>query len=194
VKNVITISRQMGSGGLTIAEIIAKRLNWQLVRREMVSEAANTAGVDDTKIESTFEHRPSLQDRMTMQQRFSKYLDVLSDVIRKYADQGNVVLLGRGAHVILADDPRLFRVHIVADFETRVERVAAERRLKGRKGLAEARRLVLDSDYSRTAYLNYMFDADWNDPLNVELVLNTTELIPDRAAEAILAAFEVCRR
>ncbi len=194
MKNVITISRQKGSGGRTIAEIIAKRLDWQLVRREMISQAAKKAGVDDTKIESAFEHRPSLQDRITLQQRFSKYLGVLSEVIHEYANQGNVVLLGRGAHIILADDRRLFRVHLVADLETRIERIAAQYKLRGKKGLEEARRMVIDSDYTRAAYLTYVFDADWNDPLNFELVLNTTELNMEQAADAVLAAFEFCRR
>jgi cytidylate kinase len=194
VKNVITISRQKGSGGRTIAEIIARRLDWQLVRREMVSQAAKKAGVDDTKIESAFEHRPTLQDRITLQQRFSKYLGVLSDVIHEYANQGNVVLLGRGAHIILADDPRLFRVHLVADLEARIERIAAQCRLRGKKGLEEARRMVIDSDYARAAYHTYVYDAEWNDPLNFELVLNTTELTMEQAAEGILAVFEVCRR
>jgi cytidylate kinase len=184
----------MGSGGRTIAEIIAKKLDWPLVRREMVSEAAKKAGVDDTKIESAFDHRPSLQDRVTMQQRLSKYLGVLSDVIQEYADRGNVVLLGRGAHIILADDARLFRVHLVADFETRIERIATQYKLRGKKGLEEARRMVIDSDYARAAYHTYLFNVGWNDPLNFELVLNTTELTMEQAAEAVLAAFEVCRR
>jgi cytidylate kinase len=193
MKNVITMSRQKGSGGTVIAGIVADRLGWPLVRREMVTEAANQAGVDFLKIESTLDHRPNLQDRTTMQAKLGKYLDAISKVIREYAERGNVVLLGRGANVILADDPRLFRVHIVADLETRIERTATMERLKGKKGLQEARTMVLDSDYSRTAYYNYLFNSDWNDPNLYELVINTTEMTVEQAADIILKTFEVVR-
>lgn len=193
MKNVITISRQKGSGGTVVAGIIAAGLGWPMVRREMVTKAAAHAGVDFEKIERAFEHRPSLQDRITMQQRLGKYLDAVTNVIREYADKGNLVLLGRGANVILADDPRLFRVHAVADLETRIERTATVSGLKGKRGLQQARTMVIDSDYARTAYYNYLFDVDWNDPIINELVVNTTEMTVEQTAEMILKAFEVVR-
>jgi cytidylate kinase len=194
MKNVITISRQMGSGGTVVTGIIADRLGWPLVRREMITEAAARAGVEDVKIERVFDHRPSLQDRITMQQRLGKYLDAITQVMREYADRGNVVLLGRGANVILADDPRLFRVHIVADLETRIERTATMAGLKGKRGFQEARSMVTDSDYTRIAYYNYLFDADWNDPTIYELVVNSTEMTVEQVAEIILGAFELVRK
>lgn len=193
MKNVITMSRQKGSGGTVIAGIVAGRLGWPMVRREMVTEAANQAGVDFMKIESALDHRPNLQDRATMQAKLGKYLDAITEVMREYVDRGNVVLLGRGANVILAGDPRLFRVHVVADLETRIERTATMERLKGKKGLQEARTMVLDSDYSRTAYYNYLFDADWNDPHLYELVVNSTDMTVEQAADIILGAYDVVR-
>ena len=193
MRNVITISRQKGSGGTVVAGIVAEKLGWPLVRREMISEAAARAGVQDAKIMEAFEHRPSLQDRITMQQKLGKYLDAVAAVMRDYADKGEVVLLGRGANVILADDPRIFRVHTVADLEARIERTATVAGLSGKRGRKEARTIVLDSDYARTAYYNYLFDADWNDPGLYELTINTTEMTVGQTADIILGAFEVVR-
>ena len=65
MKNVITISRQMGSGGRMIAEIVAQKLGWRLVGKELISEAARKSGADESKIERVFERRLSLQDRIT---------------------------------------------------------------------------------------------------------------------------------
>lgn len=190
MKNVITISRQKGSGGREIAEMVARQLGWPLLYKEMVTDAAEKAGVDYAKIEAAFDNKPSLKARVTMRERMSKYLDVLSAVIHEYAEEGNVVLLGRGANTILGADPRLFRVHLVAELDTRIERVALKCKAKGEKGLQEARKMVIDSDYARSAYHTYLFNVDWNDPLGYDLVLNTTGITMRRAADAVLAVFD----
>ncbi len=193
MKDVITISRQMGSGGRLIADLVSARLGWPLMAKELVEEAAEMAGVDELKIRRIFEHRLSMQDRITFQQRSAKYLDAISSAIQEFSNRGNVILLGRAANLVLAGNPRVFRINLVAEFETRVERIATQCNLRGKRGLDDARKQVLDSDYARTAYHNYLFNVDWQDPMNYDLVLNTTELTLDQAAEAVLRAFDVIR-
>jgi len=189
VKNVITISRQKGAGGKAIAGELSKRLCWRLIGKDLITETAAKEGIDEAKIQRVFEARVSLQDRMTFQQRSEKYLNAVARVIKDEVDKGDVVIIGRGAGVILADDPRLFRVHFVADFDTRIERIAMDQKLKGSKGLDEARRLVNESDYSRAAFHMYLFNVDWNSPLLYDLVLNTTEITLDQATEIVVDAF-----
>ncbi len=191
MKNVITISRQMGSGGRMVAEKVAVELGWRFVSKELVAETARQTGFDESKIERVFDQRLSLQDRITYEQRSAKYLDAVSKVIREFVDEGNMVILGRGAHVIMAGDPRIFRVHLVADLETRIQRIASKYELKGKKGLAEARRMVNDSDYGRSAFHNLLFNVDWNSPQIYELVVNTTTVDLNQVADAILAAFRI---
>jgi cytidylate kinase len=70
-------------------------------------------------------------------------------------------------------------------------RIAEQYNLKGKAGLQEARRMVINSDYSRTAYHNYLFEADWNDPLLHDMVINTTEIGVEQAARTVLEAFEI---
>ena len=193
MKDVITISRQMGSGGRLIAELISERLGWPLMAKELVEEAAQMAGVDELKIRRIFEHRLSMQDRITFQQRSAKYLDAVSSAIQGFSSRGRVILLGRAANLVLAGNPRAFRINLVAEFDTRVQRIADQCKLRGKKGMEDARKQVLDSDYARTAYHNYLFNVDWQDPMNYDLILNTTDLTLDQAAEAVLRAFEVIR-
>jgi cytidylate kinase len=194
VKSVITISRQMGSGGRAVAEQVAVELGWRFVSKELVTETARQTGFDESKIERIFDQRLSLQDRITYEQRSAKYLEAVSKVIREFVDEGNMVILGRGAHVIMAGDPRIFRVHIVADLETRIQRMASAYGLKGKKGLAEARHRVIDSDYGRSAFHLLLFNVDWNNPLIYELVVNTTDVDLNHAAAAILSAFKILGR
>ncbi|HEY5533178.1 MAG TPA: cytidylate kinase-like family protein [Candidatus Anoxymicrobiaceae bacterium] len=190
MRNVITISRQKGSGGMWIAEELARRMCWRFIGKDLISEAASKAGIDEAKMERVFEARVSLQDRITFQQRSAKYVDAMARVMREEVDKGNVVILGRGAGVILAEDRRLFRVHVVADLDTRIQRIASEQKLKGIKGLEDARRLCNESDYARATFHQYLFSVDWNSPLLYELVLNTSDMTLDQASEVILRAFE----
>jgi cytidylate kinase len=194
VKNVITIARQRGSGGRAVGALIAERYGWSLISKESFTESVKAKGVDEVKIGRVFERRPSLQDRMTLQQLYSKYVDVITNVIKEFAEKGDVVILGRGANLILGGDPRVFSVLFVADLETRIERMAKECGLKGKKGLEEARKKVIDSDYARAAYNTYLYDAEWNDPLNYDMVLNTTGITVQQAAEAVMSLFDMLRR
>jgi len=194
VKNVITIARQRGSGGRAVGALIAERYGWSLISKESFTESVKAKGVDEVKIGRVFERRPSLQDRMTLQQLYSKYVDVITNVIKEFAEKGDVVILGRGANLILGGDPRVFSVLFVADLETRIERMAKECGLKGKKGLEEARKKVIDSDYARAAYNTYLYDSEWNDPLNYDMVLNTTGITVQQSAEAVMSLFEMLRR
>ena len=184
----------MGSGGRIIAGKVAEQLGWRMIGREVITETARQTGFDQAKLERIFERRVSLEDRLTFQQRSGKYLGAICAVIIEMAQEGNVVILGRGAGVIMADDPRIFRVHLVAELDTRIEHIAEQFGLKGEKGREEARRRVLDSDYARTAYHTYLFDADWNGPLLYDLVINTGDLDLDQAAGIILEAFRIMEK
>ena len=194
MKNVITIARQRGSGGRAVGALIAERYGWSLASKESFTESVKAKGVDEVKIGRVFERRPSLQDRMTLQQLYSKYVDVITNVIKEFAEKGDVVILGRGANLILGGDPRVVSVLFVADLETRIERMAKKWGLKGKKGLEEARKKVIDSDYARAAYNTYLYDSEWNDPLNYDMVLNTTGITVQQSAEAVMSLFEMLRR
>jgi cytidylate kinase len=184
----------MGSGGRIIAGKVAESLGWRMIGREVVIEAARQTGFDEAKLERVFERRVSLEDRLTFQQRSGKYLGAINAVVIELAMEGNVVILGRGAGVILCDEPNIFRVHLVADLDTRIDRIAGQFGLKGEKGREEARHRVLDSDYARSAYHTYLFDADWNDPLLYDLVVNTGDLDLDQAAGIVLEAFRIMEK
>jgi cytidylate kinase len=180
---IITIARQMGSLGNEIALEVAQRLNYTLVDHVKLQEAAEAYGMLKTELEEVHEKRPTLVTRyLTLRHR--AYLDMIQTIIYSYARQDDVVLLGRGATVLLSDVPSALHVNIFAPFERRVAVVMAQEDIA--RPLAE--QLVRKSDQDRAGYMKYLFDCDWMDPLLYDLMINTSIVTRQQACELIVAA------
>lgn len=98
-----------------------------------------------------------------------RYLELTQAVIRKLAEKGNVVILGRGSQVILKDHPDTLHVRITAPLELRIARVMGKQKLSER----EAKELILKRDRAAARYLKDFYRVDWQDPLLYHLVINT---------------------
>src|SRR5919109_1455048 len=115
---LITIARQMGSLGTEIAADVAQRLDYTLVDQAKLQEAAEDYGMLRSELEEVHERRPSLVTRyLTMRHR--AYLDMIQTIIYQYARADDVVILARGATVLLSDVPSALHVNMFAPFERR---------------------------------------------------------------------------
>jgi len=120
---------------------------------------------------------------------YSSYVDLIQQVILEMAQQGNVIIVGRGGHIILKDMPHVLRLLIVAPEEVRIQTLM-ERMGINRK---EAERRIRQSDRERAAYLKRYFNTTHLDPANYDLVLNTGHLSVDTAVTLIKeAARRIC--
>jgi cytidylate kinase len=113
------------------------------------------------------------------------------DLIREAAAAGDVVIIGRGAHVILQDHPHVVRVRLVADPQVRLRRLVDEGRLTPAARMAD----VINVDRERDRFVHERFGVASEDALAYDLVVNTTHIpladVPaliDAAATAILQA------
>lgn len=111
------------------------------------------------------------------------YHEVVRQAIRKLAERGDVLIVGRGGMMVLQDVPGVLRVRITASEQSRAERVAA---LEG-LGAREALQLVRDSDRRRSAFIARNYHADWEDASLYHLVINT-EIVPASTATRVIAA------
>jgi cytidylate kinase len=180
---LITIARQMGSLGNEIAADVAQRLNYTLVDQAKLQEAAEAYGMLKSELEEAHEKRPTLVTRyLTMRHR--AYLDMLQTIIYRYARDDDVVILGRGATVLLSDVPSALHVNIFAPRERRVEVVMAHEGIS--RPLAE--HIVRESDQDRAGYMRYLFDRDWMDPLLYDVMINTDVIAREHARELIVEA------
>ncbi len=188
----VTISRQTGSGAHSIAAILAKDL-----QRRLPGEAAPWAVFDRNLVERVLEEHnlpnrfarfmpedgiPELAEAFDELLGFRPPSRVLvqqtTQTILRLARRGNVILIGRAAHVITRELSQVFHVRLVGSLEKRVEYVQKTRGLTRK----EAETLVLIEDRGRQRYLRKYFGRDSEDPLSYHLVVNTDSLHHESAA------------
>ncbi len=181
---VITISRELGSGGASVGKMLANQLDLRYYDRELIEKIAERTGSDVEHIklqESTnrsgfgsmvlgFIDRRNVQDTV--------YLRSLIKTLRAIAKEGQAVIIGRGGSCVLED---ALRIRFVAPFEVRVERMAKIRGLKQ----DEARQLVLETDHRQTRFLHDFFGCDPNCVQLYDLIINTANLSLEHAAELV---------
>lgn len=196
---VITISREYGSGGGQVAEILAKRLDWRLIDDALIAEMAHSIRASPEAVRSHeetvdpwFERivralwRGGFEGAVTRTEVEPLDSDGIArlwnGVIRHAAELGRCVVVGRGGQCLLQDRGDAFHVKIYAPLSLRV------RNLKLREppgiDLAAAAR---DQDRHRAEYIRHYFGQDWMNPHLYHLMLCAT-MGPDRAAQTILFA------
>lgn len=180
---IITIARQIGSLANEIAADVAQRLNYTLVDQVKLQEAAEAYGMLKSELEEVHEKRPTLVTRyLTMRHR--AYLDMIQTITYQYARDDDVVIMGRGATVLLSDVPSVLHVNIFAPFERRVAVIMQGEGIT--RPLAE--QIVRESDQDRAGYMRYLFDRDWMDPLLYDVMVNTDVITREHACELIVDA------
>ncbi len=117
-------------------------------------------------------------------ERAADYVELVRQVIREFAEAGDVVIVGRGGQVVLRDLPGVLRVRVGASEETRIGRVMERFKVD----IKEAERQVHQSDRERIRYLKHFYGADWQNPNLYDLMLNTDRLALEKAVELVIAA------
>jgi len=176
---IITISREMGSGGIPIAHKVAEKLGYQLVDGEMIMAEAIAYGLSPEAVEQADEKPPHFVDTLDSKQFLDLHLIEL--IILEAALKGNVVIYGRGGQDLLKDVNSVLRTRIMAPFEDRVERWAEREWLDPDR----ARYLVRKSDQQRAGFIKYYFDRDWEDSVHYDLIINTQRLSIEKAVQVI---------
>ena len=112
------------------------------------------------------------------------YMKTVTTIIRELSQRGDIVILGRGSHLILRDHPGALHVLTLAPLEVRVQRFAEREGLS----LQEAAKRVHDLDKSRAAFHHKFFKVEADDPTCYDLALDTSRLSVDVAAELVAEA------
>lgn len=187
----LLISRECGAGGGLLADMVGRRLGWQVFDREIVEEVARSAHVRCQLVESVDERVRSgwseLRRELAEGDGIGRqsYLLHLRQVILSLGHHGDVVLLGRAANYILPRECAV-RVRLVAPLEIRSQRVAARESVTLHKAL----RRIVQTDTERAAFIREAFGRDVNAAEDYDLVLNTGHLSLEQAAEATLSKLQ----
>lgn len=202
---VITISRQYGAGGRTLGRMVAQKLGYTFADSEIIERLAKEARVSPQWVES-FEKEAGTRlsrfissmvakkwvDRVLKDERGyldeQSYLDYLVLIIAQVADEGNVVILGRGSQYILDDHPDAYHVLLVDQVANRI------RFLMEHQGHSEAKAaaLVESEDRRRAALYGRLGKSDFDAPQLYHLVINMGRLNLDRACDLVCRLVGEC--
>ena len=192
-KTFITITRQYGSGGMYIAEAVAKAMGVKCYNRNIVAAAAESLEIfEDVKtvVDNSYDTPNDFiaslsalvgqgvprQNQMYIQQ---------ARIIRELAEcDESAVFVGRCADYILRDVPNHFSFFIYADDDYRRKRAKEIYRDFSFQD-------VLDVDNKRKSYYAYYTGRTWGDPQNYDLMINTTNITTEQAVKIILDYVEL---
>lgn len=199
MKILITIARQLGSGGSRIGQIVAERLGYKYFDREILSKAADALkdGEDvlagrEEKLSGFLENliRPFIVGSPEapylpppIHPVYDRDLfETESAIIRRIAQKYDAVIVGRAGGYVLRDQPGLVSVFIHAPMEFRVQRIM---KLYNIKDAASAGELALKSDHDRAKYVRTMTGEDRTDLRNYHICLDSERTGFDGAEEII---------
>ena len=196
-KTVVTVSRSYGALGHDVAQLLADALDLRCCDCSILQEVAERANVDESLVKVLDEHVSVINSHYSDQDahwwkrlidRYSftheDYQEYLAKTILSISLHGGVII-GRGANFILGEE-RAFRVRLVGSLEKCAKRVAERDHLS----LEQAIEKIQEFDYERIEYIRKLYDADINDPLAYDLIINTDRFDSIQVTELILEAMK----
>lgn len=179
---IVTIAREHGSSGKQIGKAVAQKLGVPFYYKEMIALAAHESGLDKEFISDIHKNSPKIMRNLYLSTRVVQHAVAAQEkIIRKIADGGSCVIVGRAADYVLKDRDNVVRVFIHAPTQYRVGRVME---VYG-DGLREAKRNINRSDKARAAYYKHISGNRWGEAKNYELTVDSSIGI-EKSAELIL--------
>ena len=185
-KIIVTIGRQLGSGGRQIGEKLASRLGISFYDKELIQIASQESGlgkeffeqVDEKTGHSLFTGVIGMYGSLGGETYSNNYLSnetlfkIQSDVIRELAEQKSAVFVGRCADYVLKDYPRSLNVFISADRNDRINRISEIQQVSEKK----AKDIIEKTDRKRAEYYNYYSNKVWGTAGSYHLCINSSVL------------------
>ena len=196
MNTIITIGRQFGSAGHEIGAKLAERLNIPCYDKELLKRAAKESGLC-TELFENHDERPTssflynlVMDTYSFGITNSSYVDMpLShkvflaqfDTIKKIADEGPCVIVGRCADYALADYDNVLNLFIYGEMGKRIENVSQ----KYNVGEKDARDMIIKKDKQRASYYNYYSTKKWGKAETYHLCVDSTVLGKEGTVELL---------
>ena len=196
-KRIITISRQFGSGGHSIAKSVAERMGIAFYDNQLITEVAKQSGLSEEFIRENEEyasHSSSFLYQLAMSTAgtygypsiYQKLYEAQTKVIQDIAEQAPCVIVGRCADFILRERKDCLHVFIHADNEHRAKHILEK---YGPTDKSTAQR-IKDKDNRRRNYYRFHTDREWGVAANYHLSLDSGALGEELCAQIILKAME----
>jgi len=185
----LTISRETGAGGSRVAELVGKKLQWEVFDKELLDCVSDQSQlprpmlelVDETRGNWLYDVLGAWMDRQIVPQ--DKYVANLSRAVLAIARRGHAVFVGRGVQFLLPHELTL-AVRLIAPEKYRVRQIMELKQLDA----DQARRYVAETDTGRRDFVERFFHRNIADPHLYHLTINVEHFGLEGAAEFILMA------
>lgn len=197
-KRIITVSREFGSGGRTVGRMVAEKLGYKFYDDEIIERVVKECGLAREIVEKYDEyatHRSSLLYTLAVNSMgdgvhglsFANQVQIAqSKVIKEIAEEGNCVIIGRGADYILRDRDDCFNVFVRANMAFKVKRVEE---IYGKTDKKTEDR-IKDKDTKRRVFYRSFTMREWGDIENYNLVLDSGAVGIEKCANIICTIVE----
>lgn len=194
---IITIGRQIGSGGSQIGMEVAKRLGIKCYDKQLIELACHYGELDQKVLAEADEKRPNpflysvprqLQNDKTGRGIAinDMVFNVQSEVIRQLAEQESCVIIGRCADYVLREQPGVTSVFIYADMDVRIKRIMELQKLSRDEAISMIKKI----DKSRRNYYECYTGKRWGAGASYDATFNSSELGLDTCVDLICHLYE----
>lgn len=192
---IINVGRQLGSGGHDIARMLARDFNAKYYDKEILNLAAKESGFSEKIFEQNDEKKGFIRGLFSMttphvsgayESGFSQenLFKFQSDAIRKAAQEGSCVFVGRCADYVLRDFENVVNVFITASMYDRVQQILDKQNVSP----SEAKRIILQAEGKRASYYNYYTGKKWGHAESYDFCVNTS-ILGKEETEKMIAEF-----
>lgn len=194
---IICVGRQLGSGGRIIAKRLAEDFGCKFYDRELLNLAAKESGFNPKFFERNDEHKGFLQSIFNFTTSFNGeggyynndmsqegLFKFQSDAIKRAAEEGSCVFVGRCADYILREAENVVSIFVTANMEERIAQIMKRHDIDH----DAAKRYISSGENSRSTYYNYYTGKKWGDSSSYDLCINTSVLGLE-ATEEYIAEF-----
>ncbi len=197
---VVTIAREYGAGGSSIASLLAEQLGVPYYERKLLRMASDVSGINESLFgevdERLGKHEliraankvyvgevlPPDSDNFTSTQNLFNFQ---AKIIKELAETSSCIIVGRCADFLLSDKPYVLRVFLHASLENRVARMAAYTPTLSE---ADIVRQIKTEDKRRAEYYKYYTNDDWRDAAHYDISIDSGKLGDEGCVEIIKKA------
>jgi cytidylate kinase len=199
---VITINRQLGSGGAYVGQQLARQLNIFYADREIISQTAKQFSVLEEDLESGDEKKGSFFELFFRSQGFGfsdpykppqiilppdlVIFNAQSEIIKHIAKERSAVIIGRCGSHILREHPNHVSIFLHGDI------VFRKKRIQNVYNVTEkvAEKMIIKSDKERSLYYHSFTGEEWTDARQYDISINTSKLDLDKSVKLIMKFLE----
>ena len=196
---VVTISREFGCPSKKIARELIDAINnkktrnkWCWVSKEILAESADQLGLHPDEIQYVFDYKKKgiVDEILSAQTRKyyrsdKKIRNTIGKVIKRIAETGNVIIVGRGGAAIANDIKNSLHIKLIADIEWRAKNVGKRHDMD----INEAIPFILDYDKKRKKFLDYYWGKT-SDHSIFDLIFNCNTMSDEEIVTSIISILE----